>query len=240
MSESLLDGIRRLSASQNASEFMSLFAAFAVVIHQATGAGDIPIGVPIANRHHLDSEGLVTSLVNTVVIRTDVSGEPSFTEVVRRVRETALDAYAHQDMPFERLVLELAPKRDTQRSPLFQYFFNVQNAPFELPALDGLRLEAVHVPSVGAQFDISMTVDVALTRTVTVDYSADLFDEATMVKLLESYIDLLGRRGCGPRLEDRVRRCPGRRAGGCRQPIHTGWGVDRSRWVSVRITATRN
>jgi syringomycin synthetase protein SyrE len=191
MSESLLEGIRRLSASEQSSEFMSLFAAFAVVIHQATGADDIPIGVPIANRHHLDSESLVTSLVNTVVVRTDLSGEPSFADVVRRVRETALDAYAHQDMPFERLVLELAPKRETRRSPLFQYFFNVQNAPFALPALDGLRLEAVHVPSAGAQFDISVTVDVALTRTITVDYSCDLFDEATMCRLLESYIEVL-------------------------------------------------
>ena len=102
-----------------------------------------------------------------------------------------LDAYEHQDMPFERLVLELAPRRNTGRSPLFQYFFNVQNAPFEMPDIDGLHVEVVRIPSAAAQFDISMTVDTRSTGTVTVDYSADLFDETTMTSLLESYLELL-------------------------------------------------
>ena len=189
--ESLIAGVRAVSSSEQATEFMTLFAAFASVLHRATGAEDIPIGVPIANRHRLASEGLITSLVNTLVMRADLSGRPDIRCMIRRVREMAFDAYAHQDMPFERLVAELTPRRDTTRSPLFQYFFNVQNAPFEVPDLDRLQVEVIRVPSAGAQFDISMTVDIAVTRTITLDYSADLFDESTMMSLLESYIDVL-------------------------------------------------
>ena len=188
---SMLDSIREFSSSEQATEFMTLFAAFAVVLNRATGSEDIPIGVPIANRDRLSSEGLITSLVNTLVLRADLSGQPDFRRLLRRVREMALDAYQHQDMPFEQLVVDLAPRRNNGRSPLFQYLFNVQNAPFEVPDLDGLHVEVVRIPSAAAQFDISMTVDTRLTGTVTVDYSADLFDETTMTSLLESYLELL-------------------------------------------------
>jgi amino acid adenylation domain-containing protein len=189
--QSVVETVRAISSAEQATEFMTLFAAYASVLHGATGADDIPIGVPIANRHWLASEGLITSLVNTLVMRVDLSGQPDFRELVRRVREMSLDAYSHQDMPFERLVVELMPRRDTLRSPLFQYFFNVQNAPLQLPDLEELQVEVMRVPSPGAQFDISMTVDIALTGTITLDYSADLFDEESMTSLLESYVDVL-------------------------------------------------
>ena len=134
------EGISGLCREQSASPFMVMLAAFDALLHRYTGADDIVVGVPFANRNWLRSEALIASLVNTLVLRVDLSGDPSFRELVDRVRRTSLDAVAHQDVPFERLVEEMRPPRDLSRSPLFQILFNVQNAPLSVPDL-GVRPE---------------------------------------------------------------------------------------------------
>ncbi len=123
----------QLSRHHNASPFMVFLAAFLTLLHRYSGASDLAVGSPIANRNWLESEHLISSFVNTLVLRVDVAGDPTFSEVVDRVQSTTLDAYAHQDLPFDRLVEELRPPRDLSRSPLFQVFFNLQNAPMSLP-----------------------------------------------------------------------------------------------------------
>jgi len=191
MPDDLLDAVRATARSENASEFMVLLAAYQLLIHRITGAVDIPVGVPIANRQWLESESLISSLVNTLVIRTDLSGASSFQAVLRRVRDVTLDAYEHQETPFERLVQELVSKRDLSRSPLFQLFFNVQNAPFEMPEIQGLQFEVLHLERQAAQFDISLTVDTALTSTLTLEYAVDLFDDARMQTFVDEYLKTL-------------------------------------------------
>src|SRR6185369_9402148 len=123
-----------LSRKRNASLYMTLLAAFNVLLHRYTGQQDIVIGSPIANRNRVEVENLIGFFVNTLVLRTDMSGEPDFLTLLGRVKEMTLDAYAHQDLPFERLVEELQPERDMSRNPLFQIAFALQNAP--VPALE--------------------------------------------------------------------------------------------------------
>ena len=191
MPDDLTAAVRATARAENASEFMVLLAAFQVLVHRMTGAVDIPVGVPIANRHWLESESLITSLVNTLVIRTDLAGATNFSDVVQRVRDVTLDAFEHQELPFERLVQELAPPRDLSRSPLFQLFFNVQNAPFEMPAIDGLHFEVLQPERRAAQFDLSLTVDTAITNTLTLEYATALFDDERMHRFLDDYLAIV-------------------------------------------------
>ena len=122
---------------------MTLMAAFNALLARYSGQDDILLGVPIANRNHLASEDLIGNLVNTLPIRTDLSGDPTFRELLRRVRSTLLDAYAHQDMPFDQLVQELQPERYTSHSPLIQVLVNLLNAPMPRQRFDGSRLGAL-------------------------------------------------------------------------------------------------
>ncbi len=192
------EGIRRLCREQSASPFMVMLAAFDVLLHRYTGAEDIVVGVPIANRNWLQSEALIASFVNALVLRADLSGDPSFRQLVDRVRQTALDAVAHQDVPFERLVEELRPPRDLSRSPLFQILFNVQNAPFSVPDLGAVRAEVLPITRDAAQFDLSFSVDWSVTRHVTVEYDTDLFDADRIERFLAHYWILLAAAAADP------------------------------------------
>jgi len=120
--------LRELSRKTGVTMFMTLLAAFKILLGRYAGQGDVQVGAPIANRNRAETEGLIGFFVNALVLRTDLSDNPAFDEALRRVRDTALGAYAHQDMPFELLVQELQPKRDPSRSPLFQALFNLQTA----------------------------------------------------------------------------------------------------------------
>ncbi len=187
----LVRAISRLCREERASPFMVMLAAFATLLHRHTGADDIVLGVPVANRNWLHSEDLIASFVNTVAVRIDLSGNPSFRELVGRVRRTSLEALAHQDVPFERLVEELRPRRDPSRSPLFQILFNVTNAPFTLPEFDGVRTELLTVGRASAQFDLSLSIDLTTTQTATAEYNTDLYDASTIEGLMSRYWNLL-------------------------------------------------
>ena len=129
-----------MSRQEGATLFMTLLAAFKVLLHRYTSQDDLVVGTPIANRNRLETEGLIGFFVNALVLRTDLSGNPSFRELLRRVREVCLAAYGHQDLPFERLVEELHLERDLSRNPLFQVMFVLHNTRCETMELPGLTL----------------------------------------------------------------------------------------------------
>src|ERR1019366_8979944 len=147
---------------------------------------------PIANRNRLETEGLIGFFVNALVLRTDLAGNPSFRELLRRVREVCLGAYSHQDLPFDRLVEELHLKRDLSRNPLFQVMFALQNAPRRALELPGLTLSPVEGDSETAHFDLTLQiVDTEHELTAAFVYNTDLFEAATIARMLGHWQTLL-------------------------------------------------
>ena len=135
---------------------MTFLAAFKVLLHRYTSQDDLIVGTPIANRNRLETEGLIGFFVNTLVLRTDLSGNPSFRELLRRVREVCLGAYGHQDLPFDRLVEELHLERDLSRNPLFQVMFVLQSASQRAVGAAGIDLEPCRGDSETAHFDLTL------------------------------------------------------------------------------------
>jgi len=152
----LLDALEEFSQQTGVTLFMTLLAAFQTLLHRYTGQTDIAIGSPIANRHRSELEKLIGFLVNSLVLRTDLSGDPSFRELVERVRDVTLAAYAHQDLPFEKLVEELQPVRSLGQNPLFQVVFALQNAPMSQLSLPGLLLSPVELETKTSRFDLEV------------------------------------------------------------------------------------
>ena len=184
----LADAISKLARLEGLTPFMVLLAAFQTLLHRQTGQSDIVTGTPTAGRNRTETEGLIGFFINTVVLRTDLSGNPAFREVLERVRRVCLGAFAHQDLPLERLVEELHPHRDPARSPLFQVFFNMLS--FEdRPELD---LETLRLSAGGSKFDLTLYVREQEQRTdLKLVYNADLFSAARMAELLAQYERLL-------------------------------------------------
>jgi amino acid adenylation domain-containing protein len=184
--------LKKQGQANGATLYMLLLAAFDVVLSRYTGQEDILVGSPIANRSHSEVEDVIGFFVNTLVLRVDLSGEPSFSELVRRVREVALGAYANQDVPFERLVEELSPKRDLSRNPIFDVMFALHTPPRGVVSLPGVSLSLIPFDEGTTQFDVSVVLDEtgeSLRGNIT--YSTDLFDEATMRRLAGHYVRVL-------------------------------------------------
>ncbi len=188
----LTAALRSLSREQGATLFMTLFAAFNVLLFRYSGQADLVVGTTVANRDRRELEGLIGLFVNTLALRTRLDGNPTFLAVLDQVRRTALEAYAHQDAPFEQVVSAVQPERDLGRNPLFQVMFDLVTAPgsrFELP---GLRL-SLEQPSTGtAKFDLSLAVeDRGDALSVELEYSSHLFDRGTITRLGGHYLRLL-------------------------------------------------
>ncbi len=197
----LADGLRRLCHLEGVTLYMALLGAFKALLHRITGQTDICVGSPIANRSRAELEGLIGFFVNTLVLRTDLSSSPTFRELLQRVRETALGAYAHQDVPFERLVEELAPRRDLTRTPLFQVAFALQHAPASELKLPGLTLTPIACESGTSKFDLTLEVtDSAGSLQCTFEFNSDLFDAATIERLAGHFEMLLGEAIANPNL----------------------------------------
>ena len=152
----LTQALEAFSQQSGVSLFMTLLAAFQTLLYRYTGQEDIAIGSPIANRHRSELEGLIGFFVNSLVMRSDLSGNPTFRELLERVRNVALEAYMHQDLPFEKLVEELDPQRDLSRNPLFQVAFALQNAPMQPLELLGLTLEPARLELGSTRFDLEV------------------------------------------------------------------------------------
>jgi NRPS condensation-like uncharacterized protein len=184
----LSDALKKLSRKEGSTVFMTLLSAFNVLLYGYTWQEQIVVGTPIANRNHAEIEGLIGFFVNTLAIRTDLSGDPTFTELLRRVRKVMLGAYAHQDLPFEKLVEEIQPERDLNSSPLFQVMFVLQNAPMSSLELEGLTLSPIQADSGSAMFDLMMImIDTDQGLSGCLMYDVDLFDPATISRLLEHF-----------------------------------------------------
>jgi amino acid adenylation domain-containing protein len=181
----LLERLQALGRSESATLFMTLLASFQVLLSKYCGSEDIVVGSPIAGRTRKEVEGLIGFFVNTLVLRTDLSGDPSFREVLRRARETTLGGYDHQEVPFERLVAELSPERSLGHSPLFQVVFALQNAVERGVALPGVEVSEAGAELASAKFDLFLTARTsAQGLRVGVTYSTDLFERATVERML--------------------------------------------------------
>ncbi|WP_407160403.1 amino acid adenylation domain-containing protein [Bradyrhizobium sp. STM 3557] len=191
LSPGLLAELNALSRKEGSTLFMTMLAAFALQLYRLTGQQDFAIGVPIANRTQADVENMVGTFVNLLALRIDLSGNPSFQQLLQRVRSVALEAYTHQDVPFDKLVQEVQYPRDDRRAPLLQVMFNMPNVPFHGVSFDGLTWEPIIVDRGGAQFELSISVDTQLKPGVTIEYNTDLFQPATVGRFAAQYLQIL-------------------------------------------------
>lgn len=188
---SLIEGLKQFSAEHNATVFMTLLACFQILLSRYSGQTDVAVGSPIANRTQSAVESIIGSFVNTLVMRTDLSGDPTFIELVARVRETALEAYTHQDFPFDKLVEMMHSSRDQSSAPLVQVLFNVPNAPIREINVQGLSWVPFEVETQAAQFDLSLTVETEFSRKAYLTFNTDLFEPRTAERMLGQYQILL-------------------------------------------------
>ncbi|MEO8152051.1 MAG: amino acid adenylation domain-containing protein [Rhizobacter sp.] len=191
-SRELSDAVRALGRREGTTLFMTLLAAFQVLMHRYTGALDVAVGTAVANRNRSEVERVVGFFANNLVLRGDLSGNPTLRELLGRVREMAAKAYAHQDMPFDLLVETLAPPRALDHSPLFQVMFVLHGARVTRLALPGLDCESIEIPMGTARFDLAADVfDVPDGLGVYFEYNTDLFDGQTIARMVDHYRMLL-------------------------------------------------
>ncbi|HJP95209.1 MAG TPA: amino acid adenylation domain-containing protein [Pyrinomonadaceae bacterium] len=184
LSAALSQSIKSLCKAEGVTPFMMLLAAFKVFLYRYTGEEDLIVGSPIANRHRHELESLIGFFVNTLAMRTDLSGNPTFRELLKLVRETALGAYAHQDLPFEYLVEQLQPNRDLSHSPLVQVVLVLQNTPERKVELPGLVVTPLKYQAESAKFDLTLYFDeLGPELQGTFEYNTDLFDRDTIARM---------------------------------------------------------
>ncbi|BCL83210.1 non-ribosomal peptide synthetase [Ktedonobacteria bacterium brp13] len=186
------ESLERLSQQAGVTMFMLLLAAFQMLLQRYSGQNDISVGTPIANRTRSEVEGLIGFFVNTLVLRSDLSGDPSFKQFLANVRATCLQAYTHQDIPFEKVVEELEPDRDLNRSPLFQVWFVLHEASAQQDELTGLTTNTLAAEHNSSKFDLTLS----LTQTAqglrsVLEYNTDLFEAETIKRVLEHWEILL-------------------------------------------------
>ena len=188
----LVEGLKALNRREGVTLFMTLLAAFQTLLHRYSGQEDIVVGAAIANRNRTEIEGLIGFFVNALALRANCSGDPTFRDFLASVRRTALDAYEHQDLPFEKLVEELNPHRTLSYTPVFQVMFVLQNAPDSAMNLEDLSVSRVRGGGETAKFDLTLSVsETAQGLRVSLQYNTDLFEDATIARWLGHYETLL-------------------------------------------------
>ena len=200
LAPALADAVRQLARGRGATLFMTLLAAWKLQLGRLAGQRDLVVGTPAAERGRPELEPLIGMFLNTLVLRTDLGGNPGFGELVGRVRAAVLDAFANE-LPFELLLDELRPERDLSRTPLFQVFFNMLNFPMAELSIEGLGFSPLTMPEVSAKFDLTVYA-AEEGREIRLDwvYNADLFDAARIDAMLDQYEALLARAAADPDL----------------------------------------
>jgi amino acid adenylation domain-containing protein len=192
LAKDLSESLAALSRREGLTLFMLLLAAFKVLLYRYTRQEDVVVGTPVAGRNRLETEGLIGFFINTLVLRANLGADPTFREVLNRVRETVLAADEHQDIPFEKLVEELQPERDLSRQPLFQVVFVLQNALRQTLELPGLTLALQDVGGETAKFDLTLVIqDTEQGLIAIIEYNTDLFDKGTASRMLAHFETLL-------------------------------------------------
>ncbi|HYK62131.1 MAG TPA: amino acid adenylation domain-containing protein, partial [Bryobacteraceae bacterium] len=193
-SQTLTERLTQLSRQRGTTLFMTLLAGFYAVLSRYSGQDDVVVGTSIAGRNRTETEGIIGFFANTLALRLDLSGDPAFEELIQRTKKMTLDAYQHQEMPFENLVEELNPERSLSRNPLFQALFSLGNVPqyaFELPGLE-LRWAGVRNPEATSKFDISVLMHQQPDHLAgRIEYNTDVFDEDRIGRMIGHYQVLL-------------------------------------------------
>jgi amino acid adenylation domain-containing protein len=188
----LVARLRRIAADEGCTLFMTLLAAFMCLLHRYTGAGDLVVGSPIAGRTRPELEDLIGTFVNMLPLRAQVEPGATFVEVLHRVRAVTLEAYQHQDLPFELLVEALRPERNLHHNPVFQVVFALQNAPLPDMALGDLRIEPVAMPSTTAKFDLMLMLrETGDGATGMIEYATDLYSGERIARMATHLVTLL-------------------------------------------------
>jgi len=192
LTRELTEALNNLSQVSEDTLYMTLLSAFSTLLYRYTDQDDINIGTPIAYRNRAELEGLIGFFVNTLVLRTDLSGNPSFRTLLRRVRKTTIEAFAHQDVPFEMLVDEIQPDRDMSHTPLFQVMFVMQNAPVERLELPDLTICPLEADSGTAKFDLTLSfIEREGELNGVLEYNSDLFDHTSIERMINHFQVLL-------------------------------------------------
>ena len=190
----LSNGLRQLCEREGVTLYMTLLAAFQVLLSKYSGQEDILVGSPIANRNQPHTGSLIGCFLNTLVMRTDLSGDPPFRQLLRNVREVALGAFENQDVPFEQIVSELRPERSLSHSPIFQVMFVMENAPARPLTIPGLTVRSRYLETGATKFDLTLfAVEIDGSLELRLDYNTDLFDPHTISRMLDHLQTLLER-----------------------------------------------
>lgn len=193
---SLSNALAAFNQREGVTMFMTLMAALQILLMRYTGQEDFSVGTPVANRTRIEAESLIGFVLNTLVIRADCSGDPTFIDLLKRVRECALQAYTHQDLPFEMLVEALQPERDMSRAPFFQVIFDLQVSPLQSLKLPGLTINAIPIDGGTAKFDLALSMEEGIQGAEHqlkgyLNYNSDLFEPGTVQRLLGHFQTLL-------------------------------------------------
>ncbi len=184
----LLEGLKALSKREGVTLFMTLMAAFQALLSRYTDQEDILVGTPVAGRSRPETESLIGLFINTLVMRTDLSGDPTLRELLKRVREVVLGAFEHLDLPFGKLVAELQPERDLSHPPVFQVMFVLQNVPSTVVQLPGLALTAFEIDSALSKLDLTLEAAEADDGLICrFEYNTDIFESATIDRMAKAY-----------------------------------------------------
>ena len=189
----LADELKQLAQQSGCTLFILYLAAFNVLLGRYAAANDVVVGTPIAGRKRTELEGLIGFFVNTLAMRTDLSGDPDFRTLLGRVKQTTLGAYGHQELPFEKLVEELQPERTMSHAPIFQVLFVLHHAVGDALPFANLQTRSVRVPADTAKFDLSLYVtELRDGLSILFEYNTDLFDRSTIERMLDHFETLLG------------------------------------------------
>ena len=192
LSTRVSEGLRVLSGNESVTLFMTLLAAFQTLLHRYAGQDDILVGTPIAGRLRVELEGLIGFFLNSLVLRTDLSGNPTFRELLARVRQITLGAYTHQDLPFEKLLEDFRPERDLSRTPLFQVYFNMMMSSTDRLQFPGVTVQSISGLEPASKFDLTFYVSERARKVhLNLVYNVDLFKPSRMAEMLRQFVHLL-------------------------------------------------